>query len=243
MVVNWRGEYREVDLKKIQEVTGIQISSGNQDPKYLAEYLPIMGPACVNPDMGGIKGTTTYKNVYATGRWICSNIIGTSNTSCFYEPTLHIIDALMFSNFRFCMCRQLFTTICNSRHKLDTNDEAYMLLPCLITDICRTFIGDQEYDDACASYISVLPKETITRGYNLCVQHNWTPEIHMEHVAHQQFEDLSDQDFWRQNNPRGDEDFIDHACSAFRRLNTKLDIVIEQGSSSSAQGGKRKKRR
>ena len=49
--------------------------------------------------------------------------------------------------------------------------------------------------------------------------------------------------FWRQNNPRGDEDFIDHACSAFRRLNAKLDTVIDQGSSSSAQGGKRKKRR
>ena len=80
-------------------VTGIPISVGDQDPLYHAEYLPIMGPACVNPDMGGIKATSTYKNIYAAGRWVCSNIIGTSNTSCFYEPTLHILHALMFSNF------------------------------------------------------------------------------------------------------------------------------------------------
>ena len=76
-----------------------------------------------------------------------------------------------------------------------------MLLPGLITDICKTFISDQEYTEACNSCISVLPDENITRGYNLCVQTNWTPELHEEHVVHQQMEQMSDRDFWTQNNP------------------------------------------
>jgi len=55
-------------------------------------------------------------------------------------------------------------------------------------------------------------------------------------------EQMSDRDFRTQNNPRSNEDFIDHACEAFRRLNTKMDKILE-GESSSAQEKRRRKRR
>ena len=77
IIINWRGDYRTVDLELINSVTGIPISAGENDPLPLDVYLPLMGPNCENPRTGGINGTTTYKNIYATGRWACSNIIGT----------------------------------------------------------------------------------------------------------------------------------------------------------------------
>ena len=137
IMLNWRGDYRTVYLNIINSVAGIPISSGDQDPLPLEIYLPIMGPNCENPRTGGIKGTTTYKNIYATGRWACTNIIGTSHTSSFYEPTLHVIHSLMMKNYRFCMCQQLFSTIFQCRRKLDSHASAKLLLPCLITDILK----------------------------------------------------------------------------------------------------------
>jgi len=77
MIINWRGDYRTVDVGLINSVTGILISAGENDPLPLDVYLPLMGPNCENPRTGGIKETTTYKNAYAAGRWACSNIIGT----------------------------------------------------------------------------------------------------------------------------------------------------------------------
>ena len=140
------------------------------------------------------------------------------------------------------MCKQLFLTICQSKVKIESNHEAHMVLPCLITALCKTFISDQEYNEALNEYTSVVHKEQITRGYGLSVQHDWTIEIHIEHVRHQQAEQMNDQDFWQQNNPRGLEDFIDHSCEVYRRLNTKLD-KLSLGESSGAQERKRKKRR
>lgn len=52
---------------------------------------------------------------------------------------------------------------------------------------------------------------------------------------------MSEEDFWQQNNPTGLEDYIDYSCEAFRRMNMKLDKVLD-GESSSAHG-KRKKRK
>jgi len=201
MIVNWRGDYKMVDLNLIQSVTGIPISTRDQDPLPLDTYLPIMRPNCENPQNGGIKGTTTYRNIYAAGRWVCSNIIRTSHTSSFYEPTLHIIHCLMSNNYMFCMCKQLFSAICHSKVKLDAKSSAHMLLPCLITLICKTFISDQKLDDALDNYSTVAVREQISRGYSLCIQNDWTEKVHIEHIVHQQMEEMSDRDFWRRNNP------------------------------------------
>jgi hypothetical protein len=165
--LNWRGDYRTIDLNLIQEVTGIPISTGDQESLPLVDYLPIMGPNCENPRTGGIKGTTTYKNVYAAGRWACTNVIGTSHSSSFYEPTLHIIHTLMSRNFRFYMCQQLFSTICQARRRLDTQPDANMLLPCLVTKLCKTFVSDYEYNEALNNNSSVIIREQLTRGYGL----------------------------------------------------------------------------
>ena len=116
------------------------------------------------------------------------------------------------------------------------------MLPCLITDICKTFISDQEYSDGLDNHSSVIAVEQLTRGYGLCAQYNWTEAVQIDHVRHQRAEQMSEEDFWQQNNPTGLEDYIDYSCEAFRRMNMKLDKVLE-GEASGAQEKRCRKRR
>jgi len=136
LIVNWRGEYKTSDIELISHLAGIPVSSGEPYPMSLADYLPLMGNNCESPEMGGIKATTFYRNIYIVGRWVCSNIIGTSNTSSFYDTTLHVVHSLMSFNYKYCMCRQLYRTIAHSKNRLDSQENAFILLPCLITRIC-----------------------------------------------------------------------------------------------------------
>lgn len=63
----------------------------------------IMVRSCVCGSDRGEKTSSTYRNVYATGRWKNTNILGSSKTSGFFIPTLSIIHALMIRDRDFCI--------------------------------------------------------------------------------------------------------------------------------------------
>lgn len=236
--ITWRGEPKVVDLDLIKELTGIPRSQGAQNPLLLEEYLPIMGDVCKKPTWGGIKGTTMYRNVYAACKWIICNVAVTSQISSFYEPTLHIAHSLMMHNYNFCMCKQLFHTICNAKVRLCTHPGMKLPLPCLITRICKFFISEHEFNLTEPDRIPV-DTERVTRGYNHCQKEDWIPVVLQENGFATEVNRMSETDFWNQPNPTKLEPFMEFTCEALKRINTRLERLEGQSSS----GGRTRKRR
>jgi len=86
ITVRWDGTLRVVDLELISGITGIPLRDGDiSTPLPIDDYLPWMGRDCVKRDGGGIKTSSVYRNVYATGRWIKANILGSMHVSSFYR--------------------------------------------------------------------------------------------------------------------------------------------------------------
>lgn len=70
-------------------------NNGNQILHAIKEYIIKMGPNCKITRVRGISGKMIYRNIYTTFRWINQNIMCVSHMSCFYTPTLYIVECLM----------------------------------------------------------------------------------------------------------------------------------------------------
>jgi hypothetical protein len=81
-------QMHRVDLNLIADVVGIPVRNGPNPHLQIVEYTSLMGPACRIPNDAGIMASTCYRNIIAAGRWIGTNITGTTKTSAFYAPTL-----------------------------------------------------------------------------------------------------------------------------------------------------------
>ena len=110
--VTMDGKVQMVDLRTISEIVGIPVKHGPNPHLQIIEYSSSMGPACRIPNDAGIMASTCYRNIIVVGRWVCTNITGTSKTSALYAPTLACIYALMTKNDDYCVVHQLFETIC-----------------------------------------------------------------------------------------------------------------------------------
>jgi len=125
-----------LDGAMISGITGIPMTTGtNHTPLAIEEYIPWVGRNCMKMDGGGLNESTVYKNVYATGRWIKANVLGTMHVSSFYRDELHIIHAMMTRDDNFCMVRKLFKTLCSVREERAKIPNLLLPLPCLVTEI------------------------------------------------------------------------------------------------------------
>lgn len=233
--LEWREQEKFVDLQTISNMTQIPLRVGANATQSLEEYMSLMGSNCRRSNSGGIVGTTMYKNVYATCKWLVHNATSSTQTSTFFENTLHIVQSLMLHNYNFCMCKQLFSTI--GLHFQRMNQiHAKLALPCLITDICSNWIPPAEYNEV--QFRTNLVAEHRSRGYSLCEQKDWDIACLEENVLADEGEQAEEEDFWSYN-PADIEDYIEHSTEVFRRLNLRLQN-LEGGESSS---GTRKRRR
>jgi len=232
IVISWRGGSRVIDPNYISALTGIQRQPGAPNPMTVEEYMPLMGDHCEKPTCGGIKGTTMYKNIYATCRWISANVLGISQTSSFYEKALHIVHCLMVNNFNVCMCTQLIQSIGNAKIRQHAHPTMKLPLPVLITTICNTFIDGNEFA-ALEPYRIFLSPERITTGYRQCQQINWFPRLQQENVPATDMPNMDDTTFWNQEDPVDQDTVNQFTVQALRRLHRQMaNMEIGQGSSS-----------
>ena len=74
--VNRRGERKFVNLKLLSDLIGIPLTLGlNQVPMNLDRYLYMMWVLLMCQG-GGIDAKTMYRNIYATCRWLDTNVLG-----------------------------------------------------------------------------------------------------------------------------------------------------------------------
>jgi hypothetical protein len=233
----WGEDIREFNLNVIENVTGIQGAVGSHPPVEPGVYLAAMGENCEQPEKGGIKGTTMYKNVYANCRWVCTNVLGLTNTSNFYETSLHITYALMTQDFNFSMQHQLFDSICAIKAKFDRNPSIKIPLSCLITQICRYFMTMDEF--SAYDHLQIrAPVEQETRGYTHANPRNWTKHVQEAQVHSAEIRRLNDADFWNQEVDEDEMHFRQLTWEALRRLH-----IDQQGQSSAGQSSRTPPRR
>jgi len=65
----------------------------------------------------------------------------------FYNQVLHIVHVLMTKNQQFCMCFQLFNTICNVKDRQATKHKVIFPLSILITQIYSSWMHVDQYND------------------------------------------------------------------------------------------------
>jgi hypothetical protein len=175
ITVRWDGTLKVVDLELISGITGIPMRDGDISmPLPIDDYLPWMGRDCVKRDGGGIKTSSVYRNVYATGRWIKANILGSMHVSSFYREELHIIHALMTRDRKFCMVRKLFGTLCSVKEERARHPNILLPLPCLVTDIVGSWITREDFQEELLQAIT-LRAPTISSSYGTCLQVDWIP--------------------------------------------------------------------
>jgi hypothetical protein len=199
--VMWDGQVEMVDLRYIATLVGIPVVENARNHQLkIVEYSSIMGPACRIPKDSGIMASTCYRNIMATGRWVCTNITGTSKTSAFYAPTLACIHALMTKDQSYCVVRQLFETICSVKTR---HDRETLPLPCLITRICGQFMGRERVRAAYPNAI-LLKQAKRTPMFTSGVLIDWDPEViarQEEDVLPVNEDEMSDATFFAQLSP------------------------------------------
>ena len=214
--VMWNGEEKFVDLMLIGRILNIPVIGGVLRPLHLVEYASIMGPACIIPKDSGIRATTVYRNVLATGRWVCNNITGTSKESTFYASTLACVHALMTKDSHYCVVTQLFNTITGMKMRSGAQD-LVLPLPCLITQICSTFMSPEEFSLARRESIP-LEKFRMKHGFGTRVPVDWTTDIDKEEVRNVAEEEMSDTTFFQQPSPTDSVESRSRQWGAAKRI-------------------------
>ena len=110
-----------------------------------------MGEHYKVPQGGGISTKTVYRNVYALCRWLNRNVLAVSHVSSFYNQVLHIVYILMTKEKDFCICYIRFDTIASAKDKRMT----FMPLPILVTQICKEWMLEDEFNHAIKDKISI----------------------------------------------------------------------------------------
>ena len=136
-----------------------------------------MGEHCKVPQGCGISAKTVYGNVFALYRWLNRNVLGVSYVSSFYNQVLRIVYILITKKKDFCMCHTLLDTITSDKDKRKT----FMPLPILVTQICKEWMLEDEFNHAIKEKISIQA-ETISSSYNASVQIDWVPSMLQEYV-------------------------------------------------------------
>jgi hypothetical protein len=214
--VNWYGEEKYVDLMLIGRTLNIPVIGGVIRPRSLVEYASVMGPACVIPKDSGIRATSVYRNVLATCQWVRCNITGTSKDSSFYASTLACVHALMTKDPHYCVVTQLFNTIAGVRMRSGTQDAVFPL-PCLITQLCSTFMSTEEFSLARRESIP-LEHFRIKHGFGNRVQIDWTEEVVQEDVRTVAEEELSDTTFFQLPSPADSVESRSRQWGATKRI-------------------------
>lgn len=138
----------------ISAVIDILLCNGNIITFAIEEYLTKMGPNCTITCDRGITSMTLYCNIYAAGHWINRNVMGVTYIFSIYTPTLYLVDCTVRHDSNFCMCIQLLDTTIDAKMRLRTS----LHLPCLITQLYRTFISDIELDAYVPSRVYIVMK-------------------------------------------------------------------------------------
>jgi hypothetical protein len=214
--VNWYGEVKYVDLMVIGRILDIPVLGGVLRPWQLVDYASIMGPACIIPKDSGIRATSVYRNVRATCQWVCNNITGTTKDSSFYASTLACVHALMTKDPHYCVVTQLFNTITGVRMRSGIQD-AVLPLPCLITQICSTFMSPEDFTLARRESVP-LEHARIKHGFGARVPHDWTAEVVREEVRPIAEEELSDTTFFQLPSPTDSVESRSRQWGATKRI-------------------------
>jgi hypothetical protein len=180
--VKWDGTTKVVDLAMISGVTGIPLGDeDNKEPLSIDDYLLLVGNNCVKREGGGINTSSVNRNVYATGRWIKANILGTRHVSSFYREELQIVLALMTRDRNFCMVRKLFGTLCSVKGERARHPNLLLPLPCLVTEMVSQWVMREDFEEYMLQAIT-LKAPTITSSYQSCIQLDWIPSLADEDV-------------------------------------------------------------
>jgi hypothetical protein len=191
ILIEWNNVMRVVNLEMISGITGIPMTSGmNNTPLAIDEYIPWMGRNCVKRDGGGIKTSSVYRNVYAVGRWLKANVLGSMHVSSFYREELHIIHVLMTRNHNFCMVRKLFDVLCSVKGDRMRHPNLLLPLPCLVTAITSQWRSQEDFEEDMMHAI-ILKAPTISNSYTSCLQIDWVPSEEVEDVPMQEIRESS----------------------------------------------------
>lgn len=182
--LDWDGETRTVTPVLISEVTGIPLTPGTrQTPMSIVEYMRLMGRDCrPYKGSGWIQANTVFRNVYAVGRWVKSNVRGDSHVSSFYRDELHVIHMLMTRDPNFCICRHLFESIIKVKTWENKSQNTSLVLPCLVTKLVRTWVHSDYFNDM-AKYDGIKVKPIkLSPSFGSSLQIDWVPGMHHEDV-------------------------------------------------------------
>jgi len=91
---------------------------------------------------------------------VVSKCFGCLNVSSFYNQALHVVHMMMIRERHFCMCRTLLDTIISAKDKRKT----FLPLPILVTQICKEWILDDEFNDAMQDRVKIV-HETVSSSY------------------------------------------------------------------------------
>lgn len=155
--------------------------------------------------------TQMYRNVYATCRLICNNVIGSSHISSLYEDTLQILHIIMTRNNDFCLFRQLFDTIYGAKTKHST----ILKLPCLVTLICGKLMTEFNFYLYFSQY-TLVKRALISPSYHETVNEDWTLRLFEKNIF--TMEDMEDITFFRKSSPTDRRQHMYHTWSELRRL-------------------------
>ena len=82
----------------------------------------------------------------------------------------------MTKNQQRCMCFQLFSTICNVKDRQSNNQKFTFPFPILITQICRSWMHDDDYIDVYNERI-LIALESKTIPYCASLQIDWIEKM------------------------------------------------------------------
>jgi len=157
-----------------------------------------------------IDAKTLYRNVHATCRWLSTNVFLIRHMTSFYNKVFHIVHVLMTKNQQFCMCYQLFSTICNVKDRESKNKDreskkhkVIFPFPILIAQIYKSWMLEDEYNEIYRDRI-MIASESKTVPYFASLQIDWTEEtthadIHV--VPSESFEEDDDDQLFEQESP------------------------------------------
>lgn len=121
--------------RTVSAIIGIILGNGNQTVNTICDWGVSHndGPHYTMTRDRGINNKKLYRNIHTTYGWINNKVMGITNMSSFYTPTLHLVHRIIRKDPNFRMCTKLLGIIIDAKMWL----RSCLPLTNLITQLCN----------------------------------------------------------------------------------------------------------